>query len=233
MFGIFDVSPPNLPNREGEEELDPAVANVAQLVDPATGGGRDVGMKRKADSVPAYVRNLKLLTIAPVNRRNLELTVLDADRVLRPVVIVGVLFEVTPYATERICWVWLFEGHDLQSWAERRAQGRAASPSLSRLVRRLLECAHLSSLLGEPLTGDSPCLIEVKNFETHVIRIEVHHRSFGFPILFAMKFDGFDVLDRESRREVGVPESPVGHEDAFAVWNPCAHVAPRPFGSEQ
>ncbi len=86
--------------------------------------------------------------------------------------------------------------------------------------------AVMRALFREPLSGDSPRLIEVENLETQVIRMEVHHGSFSLPVLLAVKFDGFDVLDRKSGREVGVAERSVGYEDAFAVGHSCAHVAP-------
>lgn len=63
--------------------------------------------------------------------------------------------------------------------------------------------------------------------------MEVHHGSFGLPVLPAVEFDGFHVLDRKSGREVGVAEGPVGHEDTFAVGHACVDVAPGPFVCQQ
>lgn len=89
------------------------------------------------------------------------------------------------------------------------------------------------SLFREPLSSDSSRLIEVENLEAQVIRMEVHHGSFSLPVLPAVKFNGFDVLDRKSGREVGVSERSVGHEDAFTVGHTCDHVAPGPFVCQQ
>ncbi len=89
------------------------------------------------------------------------------------------------------------------------------------------------SLFWEPLSGDSPRLIEVENLEAQVIRMEVHHGSFSLSILPAIKLNGFDVLDRKSGREVGVAERSVGHEDAFTVGHTCSDVSPGPLVCQQ
>lgn len=88
-------------------------------------------------------------------------------------------------------------------------------------------------MFGKTLSRDPARLVEIQHLETHVVGGKGHHRLFGFPVLLAVEQHGLDVLNREARREIRMPERPIRHENAFTVGHASAHIAPRPFIRQQ
>ena len=82
--------------------------------------------------------------------------------------------------------------------------------------------------LSLPAARD-PYFVEVDDFEVFEVRIEGEHRLVAFPC----QHHGMGGLDGVYGDKKRVPEGAVGHEDAFAVWNVGAHVAPESFRADQ